>query len=90
MQHKVIVLVKSEIICLRIFSSSGISSAFLQWRFNTCMGSKRAPGRPNLCTGVEFSLQLKSLAGDPREKPGNVADSSEWKVSAPGRGCGMR
>ncbi|KFQ36590.1 hypothetical protein N331_01419, partial [Merops nubicus] len=34
-------------------------------------GSKRALKRPNLCTGVEFNLQLKSLPRDHREKSGD-------------------
>ncbi|KFW08227.1 hypothetical protein N326_01250, partial [Eurypyga helias] len=35
-------------------------------------GSKRVIKRPNLCTGVEFNLQLKSLSSDHREKTGSV------------------
>ncbi|KFM06690.1 hypothetical protein AS27_02848, partial [Aptenodytes forsteri] len=35
-------------------------------------GSKRALKRPNLCAGVEFNLQLKSLSGDHREKTGDI------------------
>lgn len=75
-------LVESEIIrCLRILSSSGVSSAFLQRRFNTCKGSKRALKRPHLCTGVEFKLQLKSLSRDHREKTGDTV--VDFKESLP-------
>ncbi|KGL99441.1 hypothetical protein N301_09454, partial [Charadrius vociferus] len=35
-------------------------------------GSKRALKRPNLCTGEEFNLQLKSLSRDRREKTGDI------------------
>ncbi|KFP47995.1 hypothetical protein N323_09077, partial [Cathartes aura] len=35
-------------------------------------GSKRALKRPNLCTRVEFNLQLKSLCRDHREKTGDI------------------
>ncbi|KFQ92035.1 hypothetical protein Y956_03043, partial [Nipponia nippon] len=35
-------------------------------------GNKRALKRPNLCTGVEFNLQLKSLSRDHREKTGDI------------------
>ncbi|KFQ77822.1 hypothetical protein N337_01623, partial [Phoenicopterus ruber ruber] len=34
-------------------------------------GSKRALKRPNVCTGVEFNLPLKSLSRDRREKTGD-------------------
>ncbi|KFZ66363.1 hypothetical protein N321_13963, partial [Antrostomus carolinensis] len=35
-------------------------------------GSKKALKRPNLCTGVEFNLQLKFLSRDHREKAGDI------------------
>ncbi|PKU35939.1 hypothetical protein llap_13758 [Limosa lapponica baueri] len=52
-------------------------------RFNTCKGSKSALKRPNLCTGVEFNLQFKSLSRDHREKTEDITvDFTEihWKV----------
>lgn len=77
-------LVSSEFIpCLRNLSSSGVSSAFLQQRFNICKGSKRALKRPNLCTEVEFNLQLESVSRDHREELGDItADFDECLPTA--------
>ncbi|EOA98657.1 hypothetical protein Anapl_10932, partial [Anas platyrhynchos] len=33
---------------------------------------KRVLKRPNLCTGVEFNLQLKSLSREQRKKTGDI------------------